>query len=270
MNTHENTGFIAEAPRETDWLAGDVSGIKFEELNHMGDWTVFLPSEERQSGVYFDSMACVTFSALNSIEAQIRAHLAYQRIPATTIKALRELGYFNDKLEFNLSDRFTAKMSGTTRKGNTFVNVWDSIRKHTDGSGDGVLPEADWTYNPAQRTPAFDWDDYYAEIPQELKDKAKKFLDYFDIRYEWVQTNLDDLKKHLYQAPIQIAAPTCPGWNTDVPVKKCSMQANHATMVYRIGDTIYDFDTYNPFKKKLSKDFPVYYALKSVVTPKVV
>jgi hypothetical protein len=258
----KNTGFIAESPRPTDWVCGAVSGITFQECNHMSDWTVFLPSEERQNSVYFDSMACVTFSALNCIEAQIRAHIAYQRLPGATIKALKDLGYFNDRLEFNLSDRFTAKMSGTTRQGNTFVNVWDSIRKH------GVLPEGDWNYPREQRTPVFDWDDYYQEIPQALKDKAKRFLDLFDIKYEWLTPTLDDYRKHLAQSPIQIAAPTCPGWNTDSPVNRCGMMANHATMLYRVSDNIHDFDTYNPFRKELAKDYPIFHALKGVVIPK--
>lgn len=255
-----NTGFIAEQPRPTDWIAGEQSGIAFKELNHMGDWTVFLPTEERQHSVYFDSMSCVTFSALNCIEAQIRAHIAYQRLPAKTIDALKSLGYFNDRLEFNLSDRFTSKMSGTTRQGNSFVNVWDSIRKH------GVLPEADWNYPREQRTPVFDWPDFYSEIPQEKKDKALKFLELFDIKYEWIPTTLENIKTHLYQAPIQIAAPTCPGWNNENPVTRCGLSPNHATMLYRVSDHIHDFDTYNPFRKELVIDYPVYYALKGVVT----
>lgn len=206
---------------------------------------------------------CVTFSALNSIESQIRGHLAYQRLPAKTIKALIDLGYFNEKLEFNLSDRFTAKMSGTTRQGNYFVNVWDSIRKH------GVLPESDWPYPRDQRTPAFDWDDYYKDIPQELKDKALKFLELFDIKYEWVNTALNAIDKHLYQAPIQIASPTCPGWNTANPVLACSQAPNHATMVYRVTNTsVHDFDSYSPYRKELAIDYPISYAIKGVVIPK--
>lgn len=257
-----NTGFLEAPPRQTDWIAGEASGLAFEERNHMGDWTVFLPSEERQGAVYFDSMACVTFSALNSLEMQMRAHLAYQRLKPDTIKWLKDNGYFNDRLEFNLSDRFTAKMSGTTRQGNYFVNVWDSIRK------DGVLPEADWNFPRDQRTPVFDWDDFYQEIPQDKKDKAKKFLDYFDIKYEWVACNLETYKQQLFQAPIQIAAPTCPGWNTEKPVTSCGLKANHATVVYRVSDNLYDFDTYNPFQKTLVRDYPIFYALKGVLIPK--
>ncbi len=270
MEIMHNTGFLEAPPRETDWIAGESSLIEFKQMNHMGDWTTLLPSNERQNSVYMDSMACVTFSALNCLESQIRGHIAYQRLPQKTIKALKDLGYFNDRLEFNLSDRFTAKMSGTTRQGNYFVNVWDSIRKH------GVLPEADWPYPRDQRTPAFDWDDYYKEIPQELKDKALKFLDLFEVKYEWVIPTLHDISYHLYQAPIQIAAPTCTGWNTARPVEACTMKANHATMVYGIyraykekSEYIRDFDSYDPYRKDLVVNYPISYAIKGVLIPKI-
>lgn len=257
MTLRTNTGFIETPIRGTDWICGANTGISFQEMNHMGDWTVFLPSEERQSSIYFDSMACVTFSALNSIESQIRAHLAYQRLSTKTIWTLRDLGYFNDRLEFNLSDRFTAKMSGTTHLGNSIQCVWDSIRK------DGVVPEGDYGYYSN-----LTWDDYYCDVPQNLKDKGRKFLDLFDIKYEWLSCDLGTFQKQLFQAPIQVAAPTCSGWNTDVPINKCSLKPNHATMVYRVGNTIHDFDTYSPFRKELVLDYPIFYALKGVVIPK--
>ena len=115
MEEVKNTGYIEVAPRPTDYIAGVNSPIEYRVLNHFGAWDVFRPSFERQSGVYFDSMACVTFSALNCIEMNFRALLAYQMLPKEMIKELKDLGYYNDALEFNLSDRFTAKMSGTTR-----------------------------------------------------------------------------------------------------------------------------------------------------------
>jgi hypothetical protein len=254
MDITKNTGFLEAEPRQTDWIAGAESGIKLESMNHFGDWTVFLPTHERQNSVYMDSMACVTFSALNSLESQLRAHIGYQRLPVKTIKALKDRGYFNEHLEFNLSDRFTAKMSGTTRKGNYFTNVWDSIRKH------GALPEADWPYKQD-----FNWDNYYSEIPQALKTKALDFLNFFEVKYEWIPVITSLLTDNLFQAPIQIATPLCNGWSTDKPVKACTLSPNHATMLYRIGKSIFDFDHYAPFRKELALDYPISYAIKGVL-----
>lgn len=274
-NLHEkipysNTGFIPQDPSETDWISGVDSPLEAEDINPTGDWTLYLPENEAQSGVYFDTYACVTYSALNCIEAQIRALIGYQKLPKGHIDKLTELGFMGSGFNFNASDRFTAKMSGTTHSGNYFTKVWDSIRK------DGILPEKDWSYPREQRTPVFDWDDYYKEIPQELKDKGKEFLKLFNVNYEWVAfggqgyTPFKDMEVHMKQAPMQIAAPTCPGWNNDTGVvKRCgSTRANHATMVYSLRDgIIHDFDHYKPFRKQLPKDYPIMYVMKGIVRP---
>ncbi|MDF1498505.1 MAG: hypothetical protein P1P85_04105, partial [Patescibacteria group bacterium] len=246
----KNTGIIIKY-QEADYIAGT---LPYEDL--CDNWTLYLPTEERQHSVYFDTMACVTFSALNIIETQLNFLLATNKIPEIAIKELTELGYIiNNKFEF--SDRFTAKMSGTTRKGNYLQKVWDSI-KHG-----GLLPESDWAYPRDQRTPIFDWDDYYQEIPQELKDKAKKILDYFDFAYEWEYQNkltsykedeIENIKRQLRQAPLQIASPTC-NWKSDV-VEPCGKTtASHATMIYQIDNYIYDYDSYEKYIKKLSLNY---------------
>lgn len=268
---YANTGFIEQAPSETDWISGVDSPLEVDELNPTGDYTVYLPENEAQHSVYFDAMDCVTRSATNCVEAQIRALIGFQKLPQKTVEWLLEAGFMGTGYNFNASDRFTAKMSGTTRKGNYLTKVWDSIRK------DGLLPEHLWPYPREQRTPVFDWDDYYTEIPDDLKKKAKEFLDYFTVNYEWVAfggvnyTPIKEMEAHIKQAPLQIAAPTCPGWNNQTAVvNRCELtRANHATMVYAIGDHfIHDFDSYNPYRKLLPKNYPVMYVLKGVVRPK--
>lgn len=259
----QNTGFIAQDPRETDFIAGSSSVVP---LNHpTGDWFNSLPSDERQSGVYFDSMACVTFSAINVIETQINWMVQTGKIPPATLKSMQDLGYFKDGV-VNFSDRFIAKVSGTTRVGNYLVAVWDAIRKY------GLIPESDWTFNPAQRTPAFDWDDYYAPIPQALLDKGLKFLELFDVSYEWLvtggQATPKQFKEWLKGGPIQIASSTCPGWN-DGTVAACDRAVNHATMVYNVSDSgISIFDQYAPFSKTLANDYKIPYAMRGVVSVK--
>jgi len=260
---NKNTGFIEQAPRETDFIAGSSS---ITPLNHpTGNWFNSLPSDERQSGVYFDSMGCVSYSAINVIETQINWMVQTNQIPAATLKTMQDLGYFKDGV-VNFSDRAIAKLSGTTRVGNYLVAVWDAIRKN------GLIPESEWTFNPTQRTPAFDWDDYYAPIPQALLDKGKKFLDLFDVSYEWLlaggQVTPKFMKEWLKGGPIQIASATCPGWSTgNVPA--CSLATNHATMIYGVDDSGYKlFDHYEPFNKTLALDYKIPYAMRAVVSVK--
>ncbi len=263
-----NTGFLPQLPRPTDFVAGAVTGILPEVRLESGDWTPFLPSAEAQSGVYFDTMACVTFSALNVIEAQLNLMLATGKLPAVSVARLTELGFLKDG-RFNFSDRFTAKMSGTTRSGNYLVKVWDSIR------ADGLLPESDWNYPRDQRDPVFVWDDYYKEIPQTLKDKAKKILEILDFNYEWLAPGNGATKAQIREwqkmAPIQIATAVCPPWNTTAVIGSCSLAVGHATMVTSAGatDWIDIFDHYTPFPKRLANTFPIPYALRGVASVKV-
>lgn len=265
-----NTGVIIQDPRETDFVAGAETGLTPENRNPTGDWTPFLPTDEMQIGVYFDTMACVTFSALNVIETQVNFMIREGMIPVDDVARMRVLGFFDENDKFNCSDRFTAKMSGTTRKGNTLVNVWDSIRR------DGLLPERDWAYPRDQRTPVFDWADYYKEIPQELKAKALEILKILDIRYEWLvsggRATAAQFSAWLKMSPIQIAAPVCPPWNTDQVIGSCSLPVGHATEMYMVKlfgvTTLSVFDHYKPFNKSLAQDYPIPFALRGVVYPK--
>lgn len=253
-----NTGLLIRPPQPTDSIAGAESIITYEEIN--ANWGEYLPTEEKQKFDLFDTLGCTTFSLLNSVESQVN-YLIRNKLTKEQIKKLEDLGYLDGNYKFNCSDRFTAKMSGTTKKGNYQTNVAYSIRH------DGILPERDWL--PSDK---FEWDEYYAEIPQALKDKAKEILEIFEFRYEWVITpeykeHVNEiLDYHLKQAPVQIAAPVCPKWNNKGVVPTCPLiESSHATMVYGQNSSIEDFDHYVPFKKKLALDYPIPWGLKMVV-----
>lgn len=263
---------IPETVPETDFQATGLTGITFMSNEEDGDWIKYFTGGEKQHGIYFDSASCVTFSALRSISLQINRLIRKKLLPVATLQFLETAGYLDEQGYFNVSERFTAKMSGTTRAGNYFKAVWDSIRK------DGLLPQKDWNFPTEQRTPVFDWDNYYAEIPEELKVKAREILKYFSFAYEWVlageklssEARLALLRQHLRQAPLQIAAPVCGGWNSggEIAVPNCGRTATeHATIIATI-DTegvYYDIDSYIPYLKKLSTDYPFNWVMKGVV-----
>ena len=255
---------IPEKIAESDFIAGSKNAIKYEEVNPSGDWGQYLPIGEKQHSVYFDSKSCVSFSFLNVIETSLNYLMDNSLLPFSHFKFLKENGYFINN-EINFSDRALSKKSGTTNRGNYLTKVADTARHQ------GLLPESDWNYPVNQRNPIFDWDDFYKEIPQELKNKALKFLDYFGVQYEWVslsyaQASHDEIKRHLKQSPLQLAAPYCQGWNSGNVVKKCNKRkASHATIIYRLADYIYDFDHYAPFIKRLALDYYMPYLMKIVL-----
>lgn len=169
----KNYGLVLEPPRATDWWLGGISGITRTVIRPDGDWRPFLPPIEIQRTPSFDTMACVTFSALNCIETIIKAKYG---------------------ADVNLSDRFIAKLSGTTSQGNSFYNVAEAIKKFGD-----VL-DGKWPFDGVKT-----FAEYYAEIPQWIVDLAKELLVEYDIRYEFVWDTPDKLLDALRYAPVQIA-----------------------------------------------------------------
>jgi hypothetical protein len=208
--TH-NTGVIT-GRRPEDWLGGTIP----YEARTNGDWRTLLPVGEKQKNPT-ETMSCVTHSALSSIEMQ----------------HIQQTGK-----ELNFSDRFTAKMSGTTKEGNWLYKVADSIRN------DGVVWQTDY-----QTPSTYTWEQYYQDIPQDVKAKAFKV----GIAYEWVFKK--DFAYHLKHAPLQITIP--------------DPYPNHAVvLVHTQGDTGYYFDSYSPFLKTIKMSQISDAALKIVYNAK--
>ncbi len=167
----ENHGVLM-GQRETDYIGGT---LPYKINNESGDWTQWLPDPEWQVTTKIDTMACVSFSALNCLETLI---------------------HFHTGKKVNFSDRLTAYLSGTTIHGNFLFKVADSIRK------DGLVLQEEWA-----TTPDMDWDTYYAVPPIELINKAKNFLNEWIINYEFIDFTKESLIKHLKQSPIQVVIP---------------------------------------------------------------
>lgn len=186
--------------KTTDYIAGT---LPFEERKPDGDWTSSCPPGEWQYKDGQDLMACVTFSALNSIEAQ-ELHLTGKQV--------------------NYSDRWIAKMSGTTKQGNYLYKVADTIRES------GLVTEEDYP------TTSYAWDEYYADIPEpllsQLKEKGQQWLATHQVNYEWLTVNDWNLDHHLKHAPIQVVIP------------------GHAVLgIYSPAELMNYFDSYGPFFK---------------------
>lgn len=228
-------------PVAKDWRMGGVSGASKEVLRKDGNYTKFLPSLEIQRGVYGDTMACVTFSALNCLE---------------TIANLMGMPW-------NKSDRFTAKMSGTTKSGNYLRLVAESIRKH------GVVDEEVWPYPREQRRPVFDWDQYYAEIPSNVIGEGARWAWKELVQWEWV--GVQDLREALVYGPIQVTVRAWPkpqenGLYTDGGIK----DRNHAVMLFNATDEYYEiFDHYEKSIKRLVPDYRFGSALQYSFVKKV-
>src|ERR1044072_4550351 len=206
-----NTGFLPGSGTKNLWIGGT---IPYEVRLESGDWRPFVPLGEKQKDP-LETMACVTFSDLNILETQ----------------AKQQTG-----IEPNWSDRFIAKLSGTTPQGNYLDKVADTVRNV------GLVREEDWP-TPPNAT----WNTYYADIPQDVLSKAMKVT----VAYESVAPS--DFKKHLKQSPLQVIVT-----NTN---------PHHAVALVHIdGTTAYYYDSYYPYLKTTNLSNLYNYALKIVLT----
>lgn len=248
----QNHGFIPEPIKETDYIAGQASGIEFEDRLPDTNWTIYLPDEERQRINGVETMSCVSFSAVNVCETQANYLLANNVFSDEARTFFLNNGYIvNGK--FNFSDKFIAILSETTKQGNYLTKVSDTIRKY------GLIPEASLPFgNPKT------WEEYHdkTQITQAMLDLGKESLKYFLLQYEWVITpqpgneTIDQLHSRIYeqmrQAPFQVA------------------KNGHATEFYLavFKDKWGEFDTYNPFKKDVAWNISVPYIFKIVFSAK--
>lgn len=189
----KNLGVIIET-KDKDFVAGT---LPYEVLNPTGDWTAYLPAEENQYSHFADSMACVTFSCLNVLETQYK---------------------FLTGKEINFSDRFIAKVSGTTPQGNSVQKVLDAINTY------GLVLEEDY---PAPAD--FTWDSYYSEIPPEIFAKADKTL---KVAYEFHYTGFEKELKHV---PLEMI-----------------IEKNNPYHSVEMANTTQEFDSYAPYLKPQS------------------
>lgn len=154
---------------ETNYKFG---AVEKEVLMPDGDWTKLTPECEIQKGNTDDWMDCVTESAINCISMILQQK-------------------FN--IKENWSQRFTAKMSGTTRDGNSLYAVANAIRNY------GIVMEVDWPRNRMMN-----WLEYYQIPTTAVKKKGEKWVIEFDVNYESVPTNRAALDKAQEFGPLQV------------------------------------------------------------------
>lgn len=217
-----------------DWRLGGPSGATRSILKASGSYLDVLPDTEYQKGVYFDTMGCVSFSALNCLE--IIANV--------------------NGMKWNKSDRFTSKISGTTKKGNYLVNVAESIRTH------GTVIEENWTWSPKQKQPVYEWDDFYAPIPESIKMEGKRWLNDWEVQWEWIP--LDRIKEALTYGPLQVTVKAWPRPNSNgLYTDGGDQNRNHAVTLVEATNKHYTiFDHYDNVIKKLVPNYDFKWAMQ--------
>ena len=143
--------------------------------NPTGIWPAPHAEDQFSHVVPKDTDACVSYSTVHVIESFIKQTLG---------------------IDVDFSERFLAKMSGTTLAGNSIENVYNALKTY------GLVLDSDWP-EPEQ----FTWQEYYAEIPAEIIAKGKATLEkYVDIG-NLTHIPADQLNTALTNAPLVIFTP---------------------------------------------------------------
>jgi len=245
-----DTGFIKEQPKKDDYKVGE-SPIEHDIRIYDGNWTDHLPEDEMQRRNNVETMACVSFSALNSIEMQINWMINTDKISVGAMNFLNDNDYISNG-KVNLSDRFLAITSDTTPRGNYLTKVAQTIRKF------GVIPEGYLSFGSPNN-----WGEYHDKdkVDDNMLSIGKEFLNYFNIQYEWVvapnsggthESKRQAVLKQLQHTPLQIA------------------KDGHATDYFDGVDGIrfMQYDSYGPFTKERPWSYDPYYVMKILVTEK--
>jgi len=228
----KNFGFIPPIISPTDYFLGSKK-LGSVDLNPSGNWKLSLPRFEPQRKRE-ETSACVTFTILSDIET---------------------LEKFQYGVEPNYSDRYIAKLSGTLpNSGNTPKAVCETIRKY------GLVNEEDWPF-------VEDINEYYKEVPLDLIEKGKKWLERYDFGYEYVKENQIDIA--LKRSPVSVAVYA---WSQNEKSEFIRLGAsNHYTLHFLKDDfgRLLVFDSYeNPYLKTLAKDHDVEFAQMYVLKKK--
>ena len=253
-----DNGFIEEKVKTVIARGDYFLGASDPILRSDGQWDAFASQGELQRQNDQDKMACVTFSAHNTIENIINFYLAEEtkgnKAYSDILNVFRAFSLIKNG-ECNVSDRYTAKMSGTSLRGNSQQVVANSIRHN------GLVPEDKWPY-------VSDWDEYYKPIPSEIIKLGEQFAEYIDTTYKW--DSPFNFVETLKRAPAQTSVYAGSGWFGEGIIQRDNQVKNHA--VGFNGYVIPQYkklpDSYEPFQKKVAWNFDLGQLMVFLITLK--
>lgn len=176
-----------------DWVAGANSEIKPDVFVDDGNWKPYAVEHEIQWTGEYDTLFCVTYSALSAIASLMMYKIKNNLIPATSIKWLQDNGYFKNGF-INFNERFIGTLGETTNVGAYQYKVANAIKNY------GLIPQDMF---PLASNFQDNIDPKF--ITQEMKDLGKEFLNLFQINYEWVSNVKDALKYSPVQMVVRFA-----------------------------------------------------------------
>jgi len=240
----EFKGALIPEIKPTDFEYNGMTGVEPELLFPDG-CIQYLPENEEQIGLYFDSYGCVSFSACNALEVLIKKRMDLGLWKADNLKFLLNKYFKNGQINFD--DQWLVVKSGTIPNvGNSGTKVLDTIRKL------GLPPQSMNSFDLRNRDYSKNNIDLYyneASLNPDSDYVALEFKERFEVLYEWVgRSNWEQASKEgvlqvytraWYQRNGKYYNPT-PG------------ASGHAIINAKLSE-LKIFDSYDPFIKEMEK-----------------
>lgn len=232
---------------DEDYVAGSTS-LRPLIIVPMSEREKYLPDGEVQKGLE-DTQDCASRAPHNILETAFLYGLNNDKFSAENTKWLHEKGYafFKDGiLKFEVSDAFTAILSGTTPQGNSLKAPLHSIHKN------GLIPKKMLPLHPHMKFVEYM---NFKRITREMKDLGLEFISRFFINYE--KMPVDELEKRVEEDFVIVGGHAWPmPENGEYP--STGWPINHAFIIYSL-PSYNIFDNYEEytgdFIKKLAADY---------------
>ncbi len=207
-------GFIHQLPTEADWIFGDGS-IDTEILQADGQWDAFLPPDELQAALGYETYACGPFGTLHAVET------------------LSDL----------YSPRYLAKMVHCDlNHGSSPQDVAEYIRTN------GTCDDSSWPILPTIDS----FDVFYQAPPIALSIEAERFTGNYAFQHDYVPNDPVSMKQALMYSPLGMSVY---GWQQDPATglyKAIEGQDNHWVTLYGYDDVSWHvFDSYDLTHKRV-------------------
>lgn len=234
-------------------VSGGSDQVYVPPITMDGNWLPYMtkPYETQYTG--FDQLNCTTKSGMHMVEAILNYFYKNKLFSVPEMYTLLEKGgYLNSNGDIDLSERFTAKMAGTTRNGLAQDKFWQSINR------DGFVPKKVWP-----ETGITDWTTYYKKIPADVKAAGARSAKIFQWAWKviengnWNAPNLPKIREALTHSPIHFSTCLC---NRDYAgvMRYCGSKIyQHAMTLYSVGDYQNILDQYDPFLRKSESSYPM-------------
>lgn len=209
----------------------------------------FLPEEEYQIGLFFDTYGCASFSFNNCLEIDGSRRIDLKLYSEENIKWLKENYMVNGKLNF--SDRDLVVLSGTNPDwGNDTWSIFEFARKN------GLICESDEPWNFRSNDSKINNKANYYNYKRTAvnQKKADELLKRFEIKGEWVPR--DSWLEASQYGVVQVYTKAWYKRNGKYYNPVPNSSGHGITLVKKSEEKI--FDQYDPFVKQLERDEDFY------------